>query len=593
MYLNGCKIGRAYVGACALDGVYRGECSVIGAGPAEPTLLLDAFTYDPSTFQIMDKAVGVGDVDTLRTAVINVPDMDGVYKEIPSGQIAYPGARTIPYVGLNSEDFEDPAWVATAELKFNQPDPHGGLKAVNLIFSAAYQSIKHLIGALYAGDTGTMQLYAKAVSGNPRVVIWDNNTGFGQIVLELTEEWQLFANPTTQEDNKSGEFKISVLNFDFIGEVSIAFPCYAVTDGPMEYAVTQDDGITVRYANANGNTMDVNNIVTEGTGALLDPIPYALVAPAATNHILGSKDVSRSPWLQGSVSYGDDYDGIDGSIGTVRELLDSDATSAANYQQIPAFPYNIANTRFYIRRNNSNNQRSYFRLRFYGTLNQDYAFYFRSDTGVITPASGVGTTLVTLEDIGGVDWWKVSARQVDTNSNSGYWVQMYPADLTPESTGSLIVGQVDVFNYRTLEQVHAMPPIYTTSVTAFRDKDAIALDSANLLQASGTISFELDQPANTANSGVISTFLGRGSGIYRFTDGVSAVDSGVLSGEMRIGLVWGDGIMDMAIDGAWIGEQPYDGSLPDGVLDLFRDSAYTEKIRNLKIWNSADKSLIS
>ena len=405
----------------------------------EPTiiLILDAFTYDPVTFEIQDKGVGIGDVATSRVAVINVPDDQGTYKQVPTGTIAYHGAR-------------------------------------------------------YVGD--------------------------------------------------------------------------------------------VAYAD-------------DGAGTLLDPRPYAVVATEATNLCKSNNNFAIARWQKVNITLEGAHTDIFGGD-TGRKLVGTSGLGS-KYMAQESMGL-VAGQRQYITLYVKHDDADYVWIQLNSYQDVLEASIVNVDLVLLTNSAfrlaagnGIGAPEISINEIVN-SWIEIKISYDVLAPGSGLHLLFGPADSMSVTTftGDGVKGFL--FCYPQVSHTNdVFYPIKTPNdATVTRDKDEITVDSANLANAAGTIIFDTVQPTDGDN-GVISQFLNRVSGVYRMTDGTTQIDSAVVDGSLQVGMVWGNGVMDLAINGVWIGEQAYDGTLPDGILDLFRDSAYVQRIMNLKIYDDADKGLIA
>ena len=115
--------------------------------------------------------------------------------------------------------------------------------------------------------------------------------------------------------------------------------------------------------------------------------------------------------------------------------------------------------------------------------------------------------------------------------------------------------------------------------------DSHTLDSDNLNDYQGSLYVEVWMDGD---DNIINGFLSRDTGDLTLDDGTTQVTVPIDTGQWYdIGLVWDAEVskMDLLLDGTWIGEVAYDGSMLSGDLDLFRSAANGGRMRNLRIYS--------
>ena len=79
----------------------------------------------------------------------------------------------------------------------------------------------------------------------------------------------------------------------------------------------------------------------------------------------------------------------------------------------------------------------------------------------------------------------------------------------------------------------------------------------------------------------------------RLNDGSNFADvTGAVDTPHKIGIVYGGGTMRLNVDGVWSTETAYDGTLPDGVLDLFRSSTGANFAGSISRYDVSDEAIV-
>lgn len=173
------------------------------------------------------------------------------------------------------------------------------------------------------------------------------------------------------------------------------------------------------------------------------------------------------------------------------------------------------------------------------------------------------------------NFWKVIISF--TAASTSYTIYLHPGRTSSlgggaesGAAGSHIIDAVCAWDNTTHDQALHLPPIYTGSVIETRDRSTITIDSANQDDTQGTWLIEAEATATMSILNGFLTHIGTDVNLYDGTNSQSLSSDFTMH---KIGVVYGDGAMRLNVDSVWHAEGPYDGTLLQGALDLFRNAA--------------------
>ena len=210
-------------------------------------------------------------------------------------------------------------------------------------------------------------------------------------------------------------------------------------------------------------------------GTPLPSAPYLQYYPAATNVCLYSNDLTDATWTTSapldSVTY--DQAGLTGAPNTA-SLLDDSSTIVGGLLRQDFTPVSTQSNVavLWVKKSATDVSRLAFDHRQgTGTRNQ---IGVNIQTGYAWDASSSAIDAIEVVDVG--DWWKVLL-EVTANTTSGRVVitpAAYPVDdylglADSNETGSIAVGNVEIYLNKTIAQVRGLGPIFTTTAAVSTD----------------------------------------------------------------------------------------------------------------------------
>lgn len=549
---------------CAIFGEFSAFSTLADDACGTPSPSFSALAYDAATFELTGVQSGGGSLIETRTAVINVPDYEGVYRAVPGGQPAYAGARVVDRLKIQSEDvrvgeylgasskasatdvdtvtatgagwywYRQSAIIAAVGseyvVRFKVVGGTCGRFGLRIYTSTEITAIAECdtaaVGTVYSVKLTATNALSIKFGLEGRTLGGGDGTSFGTI---RTTEWQI-EDATSRTNKNPSEYETSTTS---IAPVS-------------------------QFATTNGNTVNpTTRVVTEATGTLLDPQPYVVRAPALTNRLTYSDDQTNPAWTK---TNGTAVKNAVGIMGVPNGACTITAT-AANCTVLRAAAYTAASathaTRWWIKR--------------------------KTGTGAVELTVDGGTTWQAITtQVNAVTYTPIAVDQAAvTNPLVGLRI-VTSGDALYVSNTLLAAGQ-------TKESIANGFPIYTTTAAVTRDACGLSFDDPKIYDTAGSLHCDVDV---TGDSNILATFLARASGDLTLTDGTTPSAVAMATGEHQIGLVWGGGTMRLNLDGTWEDAVAYDGTLLSGALDLFRSATVTGYMRNLKVWETKSESAI-
>ena len=235
---------------------------------------------------------------------------DGYVEGVTNGKLIYNGARVVQNLlslyttPISSEDFS--GWGGSSEFIYTSgiTDPENGNTAIRI--EARHNNAAHFISIPYTNsdDRNFLNTYwLRRISGTGNVYLYTANGGWKDITTTLSTAWQRISSGSFT--GYAGEVRVGlalgtsgdVIDVSFIQSEDTT--AKADQDLPGEYesvGVAGSVGYGI-YNRANGNSVDVNGVVTDTPGAVLATAPVLRHAPAATNQISESSP-STTYWTK-------------------------------------------------------------------------------------------------------------------------------------------------------------------------------------------------------------------------------------------------------------------------------------------------------
>ena len=318
-----------------------------------------------------------------------------------------------------------------------------------------------------------------------------------------------------------------------------------------------------------------------------DNQPRLLHCPQMTNYMPENRDLTAAGWSAlGGITVTHDQIGIDGKADTATYIAD---TSAANIQYLQHGNFLSGGEAFCI----------VFWLHKSGT--GIFAFQIDSPTSVFQIDVSTGDwvwetqgSFLRAEVLDDNEWWKVV---VESAVSAGTRIYIFPArtlvlgnSQTAAAIGDSIIDAICLWRDTSLEEAIDLPPIYCdTAVAVTRDSCALSFDAANQDDAQGTWLIEADA---TGVASILDGFLTHSGNSIILSDGVNSQSLSADTTSHKIGVVYGSGTMKLNVDGVWHADGPYDGTLLQGALDLFRNSGVVGYSGPLARYNEKDETIV-
>jgi hypothetical protein len=503
------------------------------------SLAFFAATYNNQTFEVEELPVGTGPATYTTPAGLLLPDNEGVYRSLAAGAAPWHGARWVTNYVLYSEDFTQVNWSgSSADLTHGVDDVNGGTAAVTVTATAPLQTLRqnNIVGGGAQGLSRRQTFWIKRRTGTGDIEYYD---GLTYLAVPVTNEWQR----VTVETNYTGWFLRIAVSGD---AVDVCFAQFEEMSGltnqnPSEYVPTTTAAVTKLYANENGNTV-ASNVVTEATGALLDPLPSLYVAPALENLITYSHDLTNAAWaVTGTNVAAYDAVGLTGAPNTASTLTDDDGAAHEDVAEVIAIATtNITHTwKIEVLKDSDVSRFPTFFCQLLNGTENNIRVHFNTSTGATNIISSTGTVAVDVRDAG--LWWEVLISIQNTGANPHTKISLLPASGTVfgtesvAATGSIIVGNVGLYSDKSIAEVRGSAPIITAGTAASTVAVNAEWPTANHDNAQGAwymdwtpfaVSDDLSTQQGfinwTSNSGIFVLSYSSITGVYSIKSGTNA-----------------------------------------------------------------------
>ena len=249
-------------------------------------LVWHAAYYDPATYECLAQLVGEGS-PAFTNSGLSLPDWEANNYSIDTDTPPWKGARKVTNIIGYSEDFSNGAWSPSNITKTTGiTDPNGGTTAATFTATASNGAVTGSInGSGFTGKSYCNSVWIRRRTGTGAIIVTKPDNVATDITASLTTSWQRFSFPV------SGPVSDTLIRLKFQlytsgDEIDVAFAQIEEVTGqsnqnPGEYIPTTSAPASKYFANANGNTV-ASNVVTEASGALLDPLPMLYGNSGAT-----------------------------------------------------------------------------------------------------------------------------------------------------------------------------------------------------------------------------------------------------------------------------------------------------------------------
>lgn len=347
---------------------------------------------------------------------------------------------------------------------------------------------------------------------------------------------------------------------------------------------------------------------TDGVGDPLVPLPMVVHAPAATNVITYSNDLTGASWVKSKSTATYDQIGLTGAANTASKMID-DSAGGTGLVRISSNKAVIAGERNVFRVIAKADQLTWLRLEALSYDNTPRC-YFDLGNGVIGTLTGTGDADMRLVATG-VYECLIEWESTTDLSGSG---AMFPANadgnatVDRDGTSSVIILHAEFHRNKTIAEIIGSPPIFTSGASVTRALCVMEFDDANHNDTNGAYYLEFKPSFATADAAGNIEILSLGGGVdllyydvtagaFESTDGTNtAAKTQTLVAETtyKIAVAYGDGSLRVCVDGTWGTEQSYDGAFASGTeLALFRAGSYVCAARDLRRYSGSYASLVT
>lgn len=451
-----------------------------------------------------------------RATTATVTDWENIVRPVLSGEVRFQGARRVRNLVTASEDasgwsgnFGGVGSLGVRTANFGVA-PDGTTTATRIQCA--------LNGGVAAGDQSYITVPSTATVVNDLRSCWMKSNGGTVIVgltvasisagdlMVVTSTWQRCANiPKTNINNfqiglRGGNGTSDSCDIlvwrpqreDVTGQSNTnpgEYVSVGVLASPFQGAMV--DGVQY-FATQNGNTVNAN-VVTEGKGAWLNPMPLGYLAEGArTNLCLQSEDASDASWTKtDTVITVNNTTAPDGNL--TADLLTEGVAGTANLNQLYTGTANVAQTfSRWVKRGN-----------------HDWIRFFILETGVVGRCDGwfnVNTGVVGSVTNGGPGtgaaisvkaypngWYRVTFSGSPNNANTGYRTGTLSAladlSLTTVNNSTRFEWGGQIENNASFASSY----IPTTTVAVTRNADVLTYPSAGNVGSGGAIYAEAMQ----------------------------------------------------------------------------------------------------
>jgi len=580
--------------------------------------------------------LGIGSLTEARTSTIYQRDWEDIWRPYGSTEPGWFKARKVENLCLQSKDFST-TWAATnATLLVNQSAGPDGSISADRIYNDATSGRHYYVQVI---PVATVQGSVSIIS----FFVRDNDAGVVMVGDGGDSSWHqasfTFATETVSDlvNVDSAGYKalsnglyLVWITYTWIGASGYHSPAVGplLTAGTYSYSGSGEsiDVVDAQLEHVSGQidqtpsehisttTAAVSKVFgTNRSGVAFASPPWLYGGPAGTNEITYSRDLTNAVWA-GSAVVALDAVGLEGVANTASTVTDNDgAVSEDLLEGIVVSNDSNSNTlRIFIKKDSDETRFPALQLAYAGGTDQRHEIRFNTKTGDFVSVNALGTGASEVNDVG--YWWEILIQLTNnTTGNSVAYIWMHPAlRLTlngvddVSTTGSMIVGNVELHRNKSIAQVRGSTPIFTFGSTVSVDATDLSFDDANHVDLQGAYYAEFKN-VGINNTDSTAGLLGMGAGgriWYTFStphrfinrDGSSGDTNGPTitlaadDTEFKVGLAYGSGNKRVNTDNVWTAVGAYDGAYDNtenklNVLhDRFTSSAPTAVmlLRNLR-----------
>jgi hypothetical protein len=299
---------------------------------------------------------------------------------------------------------------------------------------------------------------------------------------------------------------------EYVSHAAVAFPYHGANVDGVKYFSTE-----------NGNTVNANGIVTEGTGAAITGGSLRM-EPEATNIILNSNNnTAAGGWTPYNNTPTFNQVGIFGLANTATLVTDSSSSLYAYVQRDTSVSFSlndIFTVRAFVKKASSApGYNLLVRTKLLNTGANDWVDlqvdYYTGQKRVATTGTGLTAGGSSVEEYG--DWWVLSIEcRVANAAGNGTRIEFFPAvgttmtTYTSNATGSGVIGNIEQYALP-IEQVQTLPPIITTTTAVTRSADSltygtVAANNRTRAVVDG-VTLDIDDWSGTMDSAVLGADL--------------------------------------------------------------------------------------
>lgn len=467
--------------------------------------------------------MGLGDPVVSHASEILAPDHEGIYRSFSPDEPVWEGARVVRNEQVYSEDVSAvyPSYGASGVTRTLIPSRgEDGEDITEIEFEDGNSSARLLLYPRPAPFL-CMSFKARAVDTPTTINLQAGNAQSSLVDLSLEWQWFSISGDGSGEvyvrTIASGSENIYITKMQVEGVPAIDSP-------PSEYIKTEAAPVQKTFSTTNGNSV-LDNVVTEGDGVPLAPPPRMKSQQEATNNINWSKNLTE--WAESGVDVvALNEVGLDGVPDSVCTLTDDNASGYEFVTSSTIVPADVFITlKAWIKKDDVDTR--FPCIDFSGS----HGVFLNTKTGDIIARSGQTPDRGFIVIDSG-DWWIV----IYSSTNTSATPRVFPAgssnwdgNLGTSAVGLCIVGNVELHNDKTIDQVKNLGPIFTESTAVSTDKTVYQYNELNIVNSAGGLYLEVETDTSQL---ICGSFLSYGLGAELVVNGAfnENVDDWVLSG---------------------------------------------------------------
>jgi hypothetical protein len=494
-----------------------------------------------------------------------------------------------------SSDLSQAGWAETnTSVLYNQKGLTGEPNTATLISATNTTNVRRWFNLTFPTGKTTCRLFVKpATYDGARLEVFNTSVGVPSVRLNMTTG-DVTTSGSVDDFSATrlgGGWWEMLLEYtetgpDFTGatRVQIAGGTNTLVIGDSIVAGNVETFFGKTIADIRGKSAMVTEGTTGGTPTQIGQFPSLYAAPAATNLIEWSRDLTQAAWT-GSASLDTTYNqvGITGEPNTASLITPNSSGSNRIRTQIKTISAGSAVQRVIVKWDSGVS--NWAALSVVGLDTTPLKVWYDVVTGVVGTVTGA--VAADIEALGG-GWYACYLETASTTLLDGQW-SVSPTNNDGVDGGAVgegrIIGNFEVYSGKTIAQVRGSAPIVTAGASVTNALVTDVFDSLNMSDTQGAIYIEAKMPL--ANN-VLSTFIETVGANYRVNDGTTtATQPWTADTWQKVGIAYGSSQMSINVDGVWSADVAYDGTLLSGALDLFRTPAGADTGRNIQRWDLA------